>query len=319
MKVARLHGRGEIRIHEESAPVPAPDEALVQVSAVGICGSDLHWFASAGIGDARLDQPLVLGHEFSGVTQDGRRVAVDPAIPCGRCARCLEGNPNLCSSLRFAGHGRVDGSLRQSIAWPERCLVPLPDALSEEDGALLEPLGVALHAVDLAKVRPGMRVGVFGCGTIGLLVIQVARLAGALEVYVTEPLPHRLGVAFTLGAQAWVPGSEVDVAIECAGVNAAVEDALAAVRPGGRVVLVGIPDDDRISFSASLARRKGLTVKLARRMKFTYQRAIRMVERGQVDLRPLVTHRFPLEQAAEAFRVASRREGVKVIIQPNQE
>ena len=319
MKAARLHGPGEIRIHEEPEPVPGPVEALVRVTAVGICGSDLHWFSSAGIGDARLDQPLVLGHEFAGVTDAGQRVAIDPAIPCGRCEHCLEGNPNLCSSLRFAGHGGEDGALRQAIVWPKRCLVPLPDDLSVEDGALLEPLGVALHAVDLAKIQPGMRVGVFGCGTIGLLALQVARLAGAAEVFVTEPLPHRLEAAISLGAQTWSPGREVDAAIECAGVNPAVEDALAAARPGGRVVLVGIPDDDRISFSASVARRKGLTVKLARRMKFTYPRAIRLVERKLVDLSLLVTHRMPLDRTADAFGIASRREGIKVIIQPNQE
>jgi len=316
MNVVRLHSVGDLRLHDEAVPAPGPDEALVRVTAVGLCGSDLHWFGEAGIGDARLAKPLVLGHEFAGVTEAGQRVAVDPAVPCGACKFCQEGNPNLCAALRFAGHGREDGALREWMAWPARCLFPIPDSLSDADGALLEPLGVALHAVDLGKIRAGMRVGVFGCGPLGLLVLQVARVAGAAEVLVTEPLAHRLAVAQRLGAKEWLPGQEVDVAFECAGENGAVEDALAAVRPGGRVVLVGIPGDDRTTFTASVARRKGLTLKLSRRMKHTYPRAIRLVAEGLVDVRSLVTHRFPLEKTLEAFGVAGRREGLKVIVGP---
>lgn len=316
MRVARLHTVGDVRLHDEPDPAPGLGETLVRVTAVGLCGSDLHWFGEAGIGDTRLARPLVLGHEFAGVTQAGLRVAVDPAAPCETCEFCLEGNPNLCGAMRFAGHGQEDGGLRETLAWPTRCLFPFPDSLSDADGAMLEPLGVALHAVDLGKIRAGMRVGVFGCGPIGLLVMQMARVAGAIEVYVTEPLPQRLNAARGFGGKEWKPGQEVDIAFECAGVNEAVEDAIAAVRPGGRVILVGIPDDDRTSFSASVARRKGLTIKLSRRMKHTYPRAIRLVESGVVDVRSLVTHRFPLERAAEAFAVAQRREGLKVIVEP---
>jgi L-iditol 2-dehydrogenase len=216
--------------------------------------------------------------------------------------------------VRFAGHGENDGGLCEVLAWPTRCLFPIPDSLSDADGAMLEPLGIALHAVDLGKVRAGMRVGVFGCGPIGLLVIQVARAAGATEVLVTEPLPHRLDAARQFGAREWAPEQDVDVAFECAGENAAVEDAIAAARPGGRVILVGIPGEDRTTFTASVARRKGLTLKLSRRMKNTYPRAIRLVESGRVDVRSLVTHRFPLEKIMEAFAVAHRREGLKVIV-----
>jgi L-iditol 2-dehydrogenase len=223
----------------------------------------------------------------------------------------------LCTTQRFAGHGSEDGALREWIAWPSRCLFPLPDPLSAADGAMLEPLGVAIHAVDLGKLRAGMRVGVFGCGPIGLLVVQLARLAGATDVFVTEPLAHRRKMALGWGARECQPGCEVDVAFECAGENAAVEDAIAAVRPGGRVILAGIPEDDRTSFSASVSRRKGLTIKIVRRMKHTYPRAIQLVASGKVDVRTLVTHRFPLEQTAEAFGVLQRREGLKVIIEPS--
>ena len=320
MKVIRLHDPNNLRLHDEPVPVPGAGETLVRVKAVGICGSDLHWFGEAGIGDARLEKPLVLGHEFAGVIADGprkgERVAVDPAVPCNVCEFCLQGNPNLCEHLHFAGHGSEDGALREYLAWPTACLHSLPDSLSDVDGVMLEPLGVAIHTVDLGKLRVGMSVGVFGCGPLGLLVIQVARLAGATEVFVTEPLPHRLEAALGLDAREWKPGQDVDVAFEVAGENAAVETAVAAVKPGGRVILAGIPADDRTSFPASIARRKGLTFKLVRRMKFTYPRAIQLVESGQVDVRSLVTRTFPLEQAQQAFTIAQRREGLKVIIVP---
>ncbi len=320
MKVVRLHAPGKLRSHIEPRPEAGPGETLIRVSAVGICGSDLHWFEKASIGDAKLQKPLILGHEFAGVIASGRqqgtRVAVDPAIPCHTCEFCQEGNPNLCEHMRFAGHGLQDGALREYIAWPEECLFPLPDSLSEADGVMLEPLGVAIHAVDLAHLRMGMSVGVFGCGPIGLLIVQLARLAGTAEVLVTEPLPHRMSVALRLGAKKWKPGQRVDVAFEVAGQNEAVEDAISAVKPGGLFLLAGIPADDLTSFPASVARRKGLTLKLVRRMKFTYPRAIRLVESGQVDLRSLVSTSFPLEQAQEAFTVAARREGLKILINP---
>jgi threonine dehydrogenase-like Zn-dependent dehydrogenase len=176
------------------------------VTAVGLCGSDLHWFSEGDIGDARLQEPLVLGHEFAGVIENGerrgQRVAVDPAVPCSGCEFCLEGNPNLCADLRFAGYSTEDGALREYMAWPTHCLHPLPDSLTDADGVMLEPLGVAIHAVDLGHLRPGMTVGVFGCGPVGLLVLQVARVAGATHVIATDKLPHRLEAAQSLGATA---------------------------------------------------------------------------------------------------------------------
>jgi len=319
MKTIRLHGPNDLRQHDEPIPEPEPGEALVRVKAVGICGSDLHWFSEAGIGDARLQKPLVLGHEFTGVIAEGphqgERVVVDPAIPCHACEYCLQGNPNLCENVRFAGHGQKDGALREYIAWPEECLFHLPDSFSDADGVMLEPLGVALHAVNLAHMQVGMSVGVFGCGPIGLLIIQMARIAGGTHVFASEPLAHRMQFALDLGARKWSPGKAVDVAFEVAGENAAVEAAISAVKPGGQVLLTGIPADDRSSFQASTARRKGLTIKLVRRMKFTYPRAIQLVESGKVDVRSLVSHRLPLEQAQEAFRMAERREGLKVIVE----
>jgi L-iditol 2-dehydrogenase len=330
MKTLRLHNQGDLRLHEEPEPVSVAGDKLLRVTAVGICGSDLHWFNEAGIGDARLTRPLILGHEFTALTEDDERVVVDPAIPCGLCEYCKRGDPNLCEKMVFAGHGEQDGALRERLTWPQRCLFSLPDALSDADGVMLEPLGIAIHAVDLAHLRVGMSVGVFGCGPIGLLVLQLARLAGASKVFATDILPHRLEAARLLGAyetilveagfghqeMALAERLNLDIAFEVAGENAAVEMAVTAARPGGKVILAGIPADDRASFTASTARRKGLTIKLVRRMKLTYPRAIQLVESGKVDVRSLVTHTFPLDRATEAFAVAARREGLKIIINP---
>ena len=329
MKMLRLHAPGDLRLHDESLPLPSFGETLVRVKAVGICGSDLHWFSEGSIGDAKLDKPLVLGHEFAGETEAGQRVAVDPAITCGQCEFCKKGHPNLCSSIIFAGHDEQDGGLREWMAWDEKSLFLIPDSFTYADGAMLEPLGIAIHAVDLGKLKAGMTVGVFGCGPIGLLIIQVARAMGATNIIATDKLLHRVDAAKSFGAhhaflaednrelgeiRAATNERGVDVAFEAAGVQDAVDAAFAAVLPGGKVILAGIPDKEETSFSASIARRKGLTIKLVRRMKHTYPRAIELVSNGLVDVRSLVTHRFPLEQAGEAFRVAERREGLKVII-----
>jgi len=334
MQVFRLHGARDLRQHEEPVPVPGAGESLVRVTAVGICGSDIHWFLEGGIGESRVTQPLVLGHECAGVIASGQRrgerVAIDPGIPCGTCAFCQEGHPNLCAHVYFAGCEADDGALREYIAWPTHGLHPLPEALSDADGAMLEPLGVALFSVELAHLKPGMTVGVFGCGPIGLLVLQVARLAGAARLIATDKLAHRREVARSFGATVFpasdgregadvlaaTGGQGVDVAFEAAGANEAVAAAVTAVRPGGKVILVGIPTEDHTVFNAHTARRKGLTLKLVHRMQHTYPRAIRLVAQGLVDVRSLVTHRFPLAETVQAYALAQRREGLKVIIEP---
>jgi len=320
MRVARLYGAGDLRVAQEPDPSAVPaGHSRVRVTAVGLCGSDLHWFAEGGIGDAVVERPLVLGHEFAGVLDDGTRVAVDPAIPCGVCESCLEGNPNLCPTVRFAGHSTQDGGLRELLVWPSHRLHALPDTISDAGGAVLEPLGVAIHAFDLGHVRIGSSVAVVGCGPIGLLVVQLARAAGATSVLAVEPLAHRRAAALAYGADVALEpgnaaGSVFDVAFEVAGTDAAVDTAMQLVRPGARVVLAGIPDDDRTSFSAALARRKGLSLIMVRRMKDVYPRAIALVQRGLVDVESLVTARYPLEQADEAFAAAVKREGLKVVI-----
>ncbi|XVU21030.1 zinc-dependent alcohol dehydrogenase [Actinoplanes sp. CA-054009] len=320
MIVSRLHRAGEIRLHEEDRPVPGDGERLVEVTAVGICGSDLHWFTEGGIGDAVLPRPLVLGHEMAGVIRGGAdggvRVAIDPAIPCETCEECRAGYPNLCTRIVFAGHGDCDGGLRQFMAWPAHRLHRLPGGLSDDEGALLEPLGVALHAMDLSHLRMASTVAVVGCGPIGLLLVQLARLGGATRVLASDPLPHRQKAAESLGAEPVDADAVADVVFEVSGSDGAVEASLRVARPGARVVLVGIPDGDRTTFSAALARRKGLTLVMVRRMGEVYPRAIDLAARGLVELKPLVSHAFPLGDVENAMSTAASRTGVKVVVHP---
>jgi L-iditol 2-dehydrogenase len=326
VRAARLHGVGDLRVADEPAPAAGPGMSLVRVTAVGICGSDLHWFDEGAIGDAKLTHPLVLGHEGAGVIADGprrgERVAIDPAIPCGTCRACRDGYRNLCYRIKFSGHGDTDGMLREVMAWPSDLLHPLPDGVCDADGAMLEPLGVAIHSADLGHLPFAGTAAVIGCGPIGLLLIQVLRAAGASSVLAVEPLAHRREAAARLGADQVLDSASdlseagVDVAFEAAGNDEAVALAMASVRPGGRVVLAGIPDDDAIRFGASLARRKGLTIAMVRRMNEVYPRAIGLASRGVVDLGSVVTSRFGLGPVREAFAEGARRTGLKVIVEP---
>jgi L-iditol 2-dehydrogenase len=326
MRTARLHGTADLRVTDEPVPETGAGETLVRVTAVGICGSDLHWYAEGAIGDARLARPIVPGHEGAGVIAEGprrgQRVAIDPAIPCEHCRACRDGYRNLCYNIIFSGHGDTDGMMREFMPWPDHLLVPLPDAVSDAGGAMLEPLGVALWALDLGHVPFDGSVAVVGCGPIGLLLIQLLRAAGVRQVLAVEPLAHRREAAAKWGADEVVtPDTDIsrhgaDVAFELAGNDDGVRLAFESVRPGGRIVLAGIPDSDMTTFRASLARRKGLTIAMVRRMNEVYPRAIDLAARGVVSLDPLVSATIPLADAPAAFETAERRTGLKVIIAP---
>jgi len=368
MLAARLYGPRDIRIDDIPRPAsPGPGEILLKVTAVGICGSDLHTYADGRIGDTMVQSPLVLGHEFAGVVEavgadardgldnplaTGQRVAVDPATPCYRCEMCEMGHPNLCRRLHFCGLWPDDGALRQYMICPARSCFLYPDSLSDAAGALLEPLGVALHAVDLGKLKVANSVAVLGCGPIGLMIIRLARLSGADPVYAFDCFPWRAEKALAWGAShAWalgdgtsplpegerpeeVPlggpgvrvsdpvatihqitdGRGVDVAFEAAWSDHSVEQAAEMARLGGRLVLVGIPSEDHFVIKHSVARRKGLTIMMSRRMKHTYPRAIR-VATTNLNLDDLVSHRFPLQQTAQAFAMnVDYKEGVHKIV-----
>ena len=347
MLAARLHGPADMRIERVPHPgSPGASQVLLRVLAVGVCGSDLHTFRHARIGDTRVESPLVLGHEFVGVveevgagTEDGRfrpltpgtRVAVDPAQPCGRCELCERGHPNLCENLRFVGLWPHPGAMCQWMHVPGRCCFPVPDYLDDAEAVMLEPLGVAIHAMDLARLRVGQSVAVVGAGPIGLCLLQLARLAGAAAVYVTDCFDWRLALAERLGATAawncraadpvqrvWqaTQGRGVDVAFEAAWCDHSLNQAAEMLRMGGRLMVVGISDNDQMVLCHSTARRKGLSILMVRRMKHTYPRALALAEQGKVELRAMITHRFPLARAAEAFRLAADYGGgvVKAIV-----
>ena len=343
--VARLHAASDIRVHEEAPPIVGPGEVLLRMTAVGLCGSDLHWYTDGAIGETRLDRPLVLGHEMGAVIEDGprrgTRVAVDPADPCGDCAICRGGHEELCPTMRFAGHGTTDGGLRGYMSWPERHLRPVPDSIGDAEASLLEPLGVALHAIDLGGIASGMRAAVIGCGPIGLLVIGGLRAAGIDDIFATDLLPHRVEAARLAGARHAVqarsgaddaggregdiagydasepPLAEAEVVFDCDGGESAVEAAVRIAAPAGRVVLVGIPADDRTSFTASTARRKGLTLVVSRRMTAPdLDRAIELAAECRIDLSSLITDRFAIEESQQAFAALATRRGLKVVVQP---
>ncbi len=308
----------------------------MKIASVGTCGSDVHYYLEGAIGDQVVTAPIQMGHEFSawvaalgdGVEglEVGRLVAVEPAIPCGVCESCLHGHPNLCPDVRFCGTPPIDGVFAEYAVMPAENCFPLPEGFTPEEGALLEPLGIAIHTVDLAHLKVGQTVAVLGAGPVGLLTAAVARAAGAGAVYMTEPNPDRRAFALEYCADAVFDperedvvaavmaatgGRGVDVAFEAAGAPETPDQAAHMTRPGGKVVVVGIPVEDEMVMAAGNVRRKGLTIKLVRRMKHTYPRAIRMVQTGMVDVAALATHRFPLTRIAEAFElVAGYRDGV---------
>ncbi|MFN8519410.1 MAG: alcohol dehydrogenase catalytic domain-containing protein [Chloroflexota bacterium] len=329
MLAARLHGARDLRLGVEPDPIAGPGESLVRVDAVGICGSDLHWFLEGAIGENRLTQPVVPGHEMGGTIvsgpRAGLRVAIEPAIPCGRCRYCLAGWVNLCPTCSFAGQGTVDGGFRQLMAWPDGLLSVVPDVIADDQVPLIEPLLIALHADSLRPVRRGDQVAVVGCGPIGLLQVQVARLGEPARILAVEPLAHRRAAALHAGATeamgAVAPGEgepAFDVVYDASGSPGAVAAAVDLARPGGTVVLAGIPDDDATTFQASVARRKGLSLLLVRRSVPANERAYRLIEAGRVRLDGLVSHRYALSGATQAFEAAASRQGLKVIVQPGQ-
>jgi L-iditol 2-dehydrogenase len=232
---------------------------------------------------------------------------------------------NLCPTVGFAGQDDRDGGLRELMAWPDHQLFPVPDTMSDAEMPLLEPLLVSMHADQRAPARRGDRVAVVGCGPIGLLQVQVVAMAEPASLLAVEPLAHRRAAAVSLGATAAIdalaPGEAEpvhDLVIDASGSPGAVAAAVELARPGGTVVLAGIPDDDVTTFRASTARRKGLTIVVVRRSLPDHERAIRLVEHGHVLLAPLVSHRFALDAAPEAFEVAARRDGLKVVIEPGR-
>jgi L-iditol 2-dehydrogenase len=343
MRAAYIHGIRDIRIGEKPVPVPAAGEVLLRVSAVGVCGSDLHYYKEGAIGHARITQPFIAGHEFAARVVDdhphlnlaaGQLVAVDPAKPCGQCEWCHRGHVNLCPHVQFLGSPpHTHGAMTEYIVVAPSQIYPVPDHFTPVQAVMLEPLGVAIHAMDLAGSKKLFEtVAIIGCGPIGLCLLQLARMLCKKAIYAIDPINYRTEKARQLGADEvsadhaaiaeWTQGRGVDLVLEATNSPEGFQIAAQSARIGGRVVLVGIPDGDQYApLSASLLRRKGLDIRMSRRMGHVYDRAIQLVAQGSVDVDCLVTHRFDLAQATEAFSYPSEflDGALKTVILPHPE
>ncbi|WP_186383622.1 NAD(P)-dependent alcohol dehydrogenase [Amycolatopsis acidiphila] len=335
MRVAVLHGVHDVRLEERPVPQPGPGEVLIQVRSVGTCGSDVHYYEHGRIGDFVVEQPLVLGHEPSGVVvargsearlhEVGQRVAIEPGVPCSVCAQCKAGRYNLCPRMRFFGTPPIDGAFCEYVVLREDFAHPVPDSLSDDAAGLLEPLSVGVWANRKARTAPGSRVLITGAGPIGLVATQTARAFGASEVVVTDVNPRRLEVAKELGATATVDVSEEsltdtdfdpDVLLECSGVPAAAGQAIRKVGRAGRIVLIGMGGDE---IPLPLAHVQNFEIEVTGTFRYanTWPTAIALAAGGEVDLDRLVTHRFGLDQVEEALTVAAKDDTViKAVVVP---
>jgi L-iditol 2-dehydrogenase len=312
---AVLHGPRDVRLETRPLPELGERDVLVEVRSVGVCGSDVHYYEHGRIGAFVVEQPLVLGHEVSGVVVDrgaragkhelGQRVALEPGVPCGRCAECRHGRYNLCGDVRFFATPPVDGAFARYVAIHEDYAFALPDELSDDAGALLEPLSVGIWACRKGGVAVGDRVLVTGAGPIGNLAAQVARAAGATTVAVADVNADRLARAVateTIDLNERDLDGEYDVLLECTGVESLTSDAILTLRPAGTAVLVGMGPglDARLPVAAMQARE--ITLVGTFRYANTYREAIALAAAGRVDLDGLVDARFPLEEVDQALR-----------------
>jgi len=344
MKAALLTGIKKIEVREIPEPELTTDtDVLVRVGAVGVCGSDIHYYSEGGIGDQIVRYPFVVGHECSGTVEKagasvrrlkpGDRVAVDPAIVCGTCDQCLAGRPNTCRRLLYLGTPeQLSGALCERIVVPEENGFLLPAELTLEEGVLVEPLTIAVHGLKLAGEPVPDTVAVLGAGPIGLSVLLAARAAGVRAVYVTDKIDSRVEAARKAGAS-WAgnPDREdiaarmrslspegLDAVFECCGDQSAFDQAIDILKPGGRLLIIGIPAVDRISFDIHVLRRKELSLHNVRRQRFSVREAIDLIRNKKVDVRFMATHTFALAEARQAFEIAAGyRDGViRAIIRP---
>ena len=332
MKAAILHGPRDLRVESSTRPEVRGDEVLVRVTVAGLCGTDYRIWS----GDRPVAYPRVMGHEFvgrvetigAGVTRvaPGGHVAVEPNYSCGTCPLCWEGNKNLCLARTAVGID-VDGCFAELVRVPARCCWPAPAGVADEDLVLTEPLAVAVRAVGRADVRSGETVAIVGAGTLGLLAVQVARGHGA-RILVVSRTARRFALARDLGAEAThtvedgpldararvFSGREgVDCVIETAGTAEAVNHALALVRPGGRIILTGLPHESTPVEFFSVVRRE-ITILGSMIYQDEFSEAMRLVADGTVKTRPLVSHRFPLDAIGDAFVTHAQPDSIKVAL-----
>jgi L-iditol 2-dehydrogenase len=336
-RAAVLYGVHDLRIDEVPIPEPGAREVLVEVRAVGVCGSDVHYYEHGRIGVYVVREPLILGHESGGVVvgqgpgadrhQIGQRVALEPGVPCGRCRQCREGRYNLCPEVRFFATPPVHGAFANYVTIHEDFAFALPDSVSDDAGALIEPLSVGIWACRKARLAGGEHVLVTGAGPIGLLAMQAAFALGASRATVADVNSHRLELARRTGATTVLDlrsqplgeaGVEADVLLECSGHPAALADGIRSLRPAGVAVVVGMGPGEEATIPLAVLQNRELTLTGTFRYANTYPTAIELVAAGRVDVEAIVTGHFPLDQAEQALQ-ASRQDprSVKAVVVPS--
>ena len=332
-RAAVMTGLETIEIHDVPEPTPEPHQAVVSIEAVGVCGSDTGYFKVGRIGDYVVTGPLILGHEVAGrvigvgadVTnvEVGDRVAIEPGTPCRHCHECLSGRYHLCPDLEFFATPPYDGALVQRMATDARNLYRLPDSMTYEQGALVEPLSVGIWGCKRAGLQAGDEVLVTGAGPVGLLAASVARAFGALSVTVTDVSPFRLDLAAKLGFETEHSQQPTDktfeVLLECSGAPGVLGAGLRRLKPAGRAAMIGMSKEDAIALPLAQLNPQEITLSLVNRYNGTWPLAIALIATGRVDVDPLVTHHFGLEETADALLLGSHvSDSVKAVIHPQQ-
>jgi L-iditol 2-dehydrogenase len=326
MKVAIMEAIGKITMGERDVPTPKADEALVKLDYVGICGSDMHYFASGRIGDYIVKPPFVLGHEAGGTVvavgaevkhlKSGDRVALEPGKTCGKCVYCRSGKYNLCPDVIFFATPPVDGVFQEYVAHEAALCFKLPDNVGTMEGALIEPLAVGFHAANQGGAHAGQTAVVFGSGCIGLMSMMALKAEGVSTVYVVDVVARRLEKALELGATAVINSMEkdpvetvmeltggmgADLVLECSGNEKASVQAINLCRKGATVVLVGYTKSGDLTFPMGTAMNKELTIQTVFRYRHIYPMAIEAVASGRINLKGIVSDVFELDDVQEAM------------------
>ena len=339
MKAAVLHAQRDLRFEERPVPVPSQGEVLVRICFVGVCGSDVHYYVHGRIGRYLVEQPIVLGHECSGVVEAlgpgvthlevEDHVAIEPGYPCRHCRYCKEGRYNLCPNVTFMATPPVDGAFTEYVAWPADFVFKLPKSVSLEEGALLEPFCVGLHAVRRSKAEPGKTAVILGTGTIGLMILQAARAYGLTSLVGVDIDHHRLELAGRLGACLTIDStcqdvikamaefglSSVNTVFDAAGVPSTLALGPQLVESGGRIVWVGMAEEPA-SIPVSELIFKEVDIITTFRSVAEFPLGIRLFESGLVRPAPMITHRFPFDQLEQALNITYQRAdgAIKVLI-----
>jgi L-iditol 2-dehydrogenase len=331
MTTAVLYAPRDLRIEQRPVPTPSEGEVLVRILSVGVCGSDVHYYEHGRIGDFVVRSPLVLGHESSGqivevgkgvsLARVGERVAIEPGEPCGRCDQCRTGRYNLCPNIRFHGTPPVDGTLSEFVAVKSELAYTVPDEISDNAAALLEPLSVGIWANRKAGTQAGTSLLIAGAGPIGLVTTMVARAVGATRIAVSDVNRIRLSAALASGAtEIAVPGSddiagEFDAFVDCSGSSAAIDAGVRLVRPAGSVVFVGIGADE-LRLPLGVIQQRELLITGTFRYANTWPTAIALAASGRVSLDDLVTGEYGLADTEQALTAGRDPHSIKAVVRP---